>query len=386
MPIPKKRKGKLESKRKKIHELVKVSPDPCNYKESDKLVCNSLVGIEIELEGVVGLRVKHDKFSSYWNVVDDGSLRDGGMEYVLARPFAGQDLIDALSIFDKGVSKSGHKIRVSERTSVHIHIDVRGLNYDQLMKFVCLYTIFEGALFNIAGKERSNNIFSTSLANSEGHISLLGRYGDNPSKEEAYYLLRKFTKYSACNLAAVPKYGSLEFRNHSGTYDTDKILHWINVLLLLKKSASDIEIPTQEVFNSISSDGAISFFRRIFGELSEDMMYPELEFDMYSGIRLSQDIIHSSNLYADITFPKEEDPENTLFSKYYKSTKPKRFEERYKRYYSKTTGASQMWKGVGSVGVFGRIRGDLHDEEELLHIPEEVVEYRIVNDIAELDV
>ena len=157
MEAIKKKARKKKAATKKMHQLLhNISADPCTYTPSDKFVSSSLVGVEFELEGMNRFRVDDPEFAAYWKIVEDGSLRDGGKEFVLSRPFAGADLDKALSLFDKHVSKSGHDIKISDRTSVHVHIDVRDLTFAQL-------TIFETALFNMAGETRANNIFATSL-------------------------------------------------------------------------------------------------------------------------------------------------------------------------------------------------------------------------------
>ena len=323
------RKMKKEKEREVMHRIVNVSHDPCKYSPNDKLLMNTLIGIEVELEGVNDLNINHNGFLNYWNVVEDGSLRDGGMEYVLTRPFAGDDLITALDIFDKTISKSGHDIRLSERTSVHIHIDVRDLTYAQLMRFVSLYAVFEESLFKIAGGEnRKNGIFATSLANAEGYISRLGSNGDNPENHIGNDNLMHFSKYSACNLAAVKTYGSLEFRNHEGTYDTTRILNWINILLSLRKEAVNNKVTLEGILEDISLSGAEKVFKSVFGKYSESMMYPDLEFDMFNGLRLAQDIIHSANLYKGVEFPKPDNLEDTPFTTFYRKRNKERFKKR----------------------------------------------------------
>jgi len=312
----------------KMHQLLyEVSPDPCKYEESLKFVSTSLVGVEVELEGLPGFKVNDAEFESYWNMVDDGSLRNGGREFVLARPFAGADLEKALNLFDEHVAHSGRDIDISDRTSVHVHIDIRELTFHQLTKFVCLYTIFEGALFNMVGSGRTNNIFSTSFANADARISKLGAFGDNPSADEMQHLLNYFTKYSSCNLAAVARYGSLEFRNHEGTYDIERITKWINILLLMKEAALTMEIPVKEIFTSISANGADMFFRSVFNEFSVDLEYPNLEYDMYTGIRLAQDIIYSQKLDCSRKVPKVKGF-TSPFYKYYKKKNPERYASR----------------------------------------------------------
>ena len=152
-----------------------------------------------------------------------------------------------------------------------------------------------------------------------------------------------FTKYSACNIAAVAKYGSLEFRNHEGTYDVERITKWINVLLLMKEAAISMEIPVEDIFSNISANGTDLFFRNVFHEYSVDLEYPNLEYDMYNGLRLAQDIIYSQKLDASKYLPKVGE-EESAFAIYYKKRKPKRFKERYSEF-KKHKGGLFGWRG-----------------------------------------
>lgn len=325
---PKRKKSIKKKEPSKISKLLGISYDPCSYPQDNKLTSNTLVGVEVELEGVSEINLS-DTFRHYWNVVTDGSLRDGGLEFVFSRPFAGKDLLKALDIFDKEVSKSGISIKTTERTSVHVHIDVRDLSYPQLLRFVCLYAVFEEALFlTSGGEDRKGGIFATSLANAEGYISQLGRYGRDPSKYQVPEIMMNFSKYSACNLAAVRTYGSLEFRNHEGTHDITRILRWINILLLLRKAAVEEEVDIEDIFTNISTSGAEKVFSDVFKEHSDSMLYPDLEFDMFNGLRLAQDIIYSDKLFGGVEFPKAKDLKNNLFSNFYKNRDGERYNRR----------------------------------------------------------
>lgn len=345
---------------KKVYEIMGHEADPCSYEPSAKFVTSSLVGIEIELEGIGRVRVDSRTFNKYWKTVEDGSLRDGGVEFVLSRPFAGKDLERALYSFDRNIAKGQRGIKISPRTSVHVHIDVRDLTFVQLTRFISIYAIFEEALFNMVGQERKNNIFSTSLANAEGGLRKLGSFGNNPNPAEARHILLHFTKYSACNISAVKKYGSLEFRNHEGTYDIARIAKWINVLLRMKDAAINMEIPVEEMFSRISMEGTQTFFRDVFREYSEELDYPNLEFDMYAGLRLAQDIIHSQELESGIKVPNSDKMGESVFAVYYKKRKPKRFKERFNDF---CKGKSLPEEVYPSKGLFGGSRRGANDRD-----------------------
>jgi len=339
------KRKKKEAVVKKINNLMGLPADPCKYQPHPSLVSNTLVGVEIELENVKGFDTENSQLRDYWNVVRDGSLRDNGLEFVLSRPFAGEDLISALNTFDNIISQNGKKLRTTDRTSVHIHIDVRDMTYAQLLRFISLYTTFEEPLFKVADTgNRKSGIFSTSLDNAEGYLSLLGNEGINPSSSSARAKMMNFSKYSACNIGAVQKYGSLEFRGHEGTYDTQRILKWINILLSLRKEAVDNDRDLESIFGDISNQGAEKVFKDIFGKFSDDMMYPDLEFDMFNGLRLAQDIIYSEELYGDIDIPKATKKGESPFAVYYRNRDKARYDSRFSKF------IANMESGKSSIG------------------------------------
>jgi len=385
--MDKKKASKKKKLEKKMHQLMGVSADPCTYNPSEMFESNTLVGVEIELERVARINIHDVIFHEYWNTVEDGSLRDGGMEFVLSRPFAGYDLETALILFDKNVSKSGHGMRASSRTSVHVHIDIRDLTFAQLTRFVCIYSVFEDCLFNMVGKNRSGNIFSTSLSNAEGELRRLGMYGETPTDRQAQDIFAHFTKYSACNLQAVRTYGSLEFRNHEGTYDINRIIKWINILMLMKEAAISLELPIEEMFASISERGTDAFFASVFKGYSEELRYPTLDFDMYNGLRLAQDILYSQQLSKKIDLPENDDPMDNFYATYYKKRKAKRFKERYKNFHSKYFGdgsgesyttATYAGGGLWDRGIGGGIAADRH--EAMIRRAQEAIQIHIQAD------
>ena len=81
-----------------------------------------IFGIEIEVENVATMVIDaYDR--SYWNVVEDHSLRNNGLEFV-SIPLRGDQIERALTQFNKALPKE-HDF--SPRTSVHIHMNVRDL-------------------------------------------------------------------------------------------------------------------------------------------------------------------------------------------------------------------------------------------------------------------
>lgn len=105
------------------------------------------------------------KFSTFWNIHNDGSLRSpdgitpGGREYVLASPAPREEVRPLLDQLFKTFDDTGARIILSNRTSTHVHINISDLKINQIVSFMVLWNVFEEALVNWCGEERVGNLF-----------------------------------------------------------------------------------------------------------------------------------------------------------------------------------------------------------------------------------
>ena len=120
-----------------------------------------LIGIEIECEGT---NLPHNAFPTPapWAPHQDGSLRGEACEFVLAEPRQHSTIRNDLGILSRYLAKA--TLKFSNRTSVHVHINVQQLTLVQLYNLICLYAIFEDALVKFSGDaDRDGNLFCLKL-------------------------------------------------------------------------------------------------------------------------------------------------------------------------------------------------------------------------------
>jgi len=279
--------------KKMIGDSIGHSPDTKTCVPSDALVDTTLVGVEVELENIRGLDVDGGTvpYGKRWVAVYDGSLRDHGAEFVLREPLSGKDLVDSLIALERKLKYDGIEPRISDRTSVHIHLDIRSLSIEELRNLILLYTIFERPLFNYAGKNRKHNIFCASFADTQGLLPIIHK--SIMTKDEMHrHFFGGFQKYTSCNLLAIMQHGSIEFRQHAGEFRAVKLLRWINILMSMHKYAQMKRIIPKNLGSEISELGMERFTRMVFGKFYDNLVYPDMERDVLEGIRLSQDLIH----------------------------------------------------------------------------------------------
>lgn len=215
------------------------------------------VGVEIEVEG----RNLYKDMLQDWRVEHDGSLRgQDNAEYVLRKPLPPKELREAIKDLKKTFDKAGSKVDLSRRTSTHVHINCTNLKMIELMNYVTLLLIFEEFLVDWCGGDRNGNLFCLQSKDAEGLIEVLRIFVQEPNKQHFQDNIR----YSAINLAALNKYGSLEMRSLRGTIDEDEIMLWVDTLLHLRERAAMYSNPI-EIVQSTSLDGIEKFVKDNLG-------------------------------------------------------------------------------------------------------------------------
>lgn len=223
------------------------------------------VGVEFEFENPKARDYGdlHDKIlvSGWWAAHDDGSLRDHGIEYVLKEPLLGKELKEALEFF----FVNWPPLEQTYRTSIHVHIDATDLSLEQLQTTCLAYALVEAGMFNFVGEDRHRSNYCSPW---NGSIEFLQQVAGNlyhkvgADSKSVDYLARHSPRYAALNLAALAKYGSLEFRHLGTCREMDKLVSWINGCMALKDVAT--RIPYEELCNAMYTP-AENIYRLIFG-------------------------------------------------------------------------------------------------------------------------
>lgn len=178
-----------------------------------------LIGLEIELEG----DRLDDYHLTYWDIVDEGSLR-GGVELISYAPYNDDKVCHSLEEIDKLVKNNPH-ITAGERCSVHVHLDMRSLSPKRRVIGILNYLLLEKELYRISG-DRIESEFAIPLADNSYFKKGLSRCIPYPRRKE----LPITSKYQGLNTQPILSLGSIEIRIHEGCLDTDRIYKWINLL------------------------------------------------------------------------------------------------------------------------------------------------------------
>lgn len=198
------------------------------YEKYGVRVTEGTVGIEVETEGEnLPLHITNP----YWKDEEDNSLR-GGREYVLKKPISIGAVPKALLSLGDVFREQGTQLNFSHRTSIHVHINVSQMEISDLKKFVFLAYMLDSVLAEIGGREIKGNRFALRLKDAQGIYFILKEFFEAeriPDQNEA--------KYSSINLCPINRYGSVEFRSMRGTFDTDIITRWCNLLVNIRTTS-----------------------------------------------------------------------------------------------------------------------------------------------------
>ena len=261
-----------EDKNRHIFDYLKSK----EYEDSYSLIDNdTLVGIEVEVERIHTTNnvTAPDLLVNLWRNVEDGSLRNSGREFV-SLPLKGKSVPFAIQSLSKFLNTTtaciGHEF--SDRTSVHVHMNVQDMSVGELMSLIYTYLIVEPLLYNFVGNDRVNSIFCIPITQSclTRELKKAIKYLEEGDVSASLHELAGWMKYTGFNLTPISKFGTIEFRHMYGTIDEPTLVNWINLILSIKKFA--LRNNHKELLNRIflmnTNSEYAYFIQEIFGGLS----------------------------------------------------------------------------------------------------------------------
>lgn len=245
---------------KLLKDYIHKEPDIRTYASSPNIDNSSLVGIEVELEKYGDVSEKH----RYWRPEHDGSLRDGGIEFVLRQPLTGVDLELAIKeLYSDILTK---KYVTNQRCSTHVHIDGRDMTVNHLKAMVFVYGMVERMLYDNVAPEREDSFYCTPLYNSTKHRRIVGKALDDLD-------FCNCPKYSGLNLRTLHKYGSLEFRMYEGLTGSKDLSRWVKLLMRLKSGTKQYEeVALKDILKLYSENTAESIVYAVFGDMGTELL------------------------------------------------------------------------------------------------------------------
>lgn len=251
------------------------------------------VGLEVEVEGLKsGTSIPHE-VAGYYTTHPDGSLKNGGCEFVFSEPLFGADLIDAVRVFCSFAKD--RKLLASHRAGIHVHLDVRNLSPEEVGSICFSYCVLERYIFKAFAPDRVNNSFCVPWYLAPAKINAYG-FSNNDSK--LIGAVERADKYSALNLAPIATYGSIEWRHKRTTFSEDEILTWIGAIQRFKRYARNNPMNYDASLRAISR-GPIDFGMAVLGKYFNPGLYPDVERDILLGLKDAVEISLDTRVIRD---------------------------------------------------------------------------------------
>jgi len=243
---------------------------------------NLLYGVELEIENC-----NEEWRCGGFTVVQDGSLRNGGLEFI-STPMTYSNLVYALDVFFdrnkpveiKHEDEYSMDSNYSDRTSIHVHTNVNDLTFEQLTTLCLIYEVFENLLFAFIGNDRDKNIFCVPWKETTLSYATLEKLQD---VNKVGSVVKSWQKYTALNLLPITKQGSIEWRHMHGNSNRDMIYTWLRIIGHIYKYAVDNTFEdTKKIFMGLNTTSEYDhMLNRVFqydsDRLRVDQYHPMLE-------------------------------------------------------------------------------------------------------------
>ena len=247
------------------------------------------VGLEVEAEFEGPPPVLNTKF---WTTKPDGSLRNG-MEYVFNSPVKMKDIPTALDELKKTLSNA--RARMSVRTSVHMHMNVSNFSLEELSRAMTTYFLYENLLVSSQNHTRQGNLFCLRARDAEETVDAARELIVNDFRWPSGF--GRDYRYSACNLQALARFGSLEFRFLGGTTNTEFMDYWSKVFYNLLHNSAEVPMSKQEeLVTAGEADRLAAYFRELVSsKLSEPLITKDFASLVEDGLPYAMRLIRAYN-------------------------------------------------------------------------------------------
>ena len=176
------------------------------------------------------------EYGEYWRMVEDGSLRDFGVEWIFKKPLNVIQAKTAINLFTEATGSIKFN-QDAPGTSVHVHLSVLDMTPIQLANFLTLLFMFENLLVEYCGPKRKSNLFALPSRVVQGNLATLDAILQkikNGHQEPVMFLNEDSVKYAAINLCSLKSLGTVEVRCHPGCTDPDRLKLWIDLLVSIR--------------------------------------------------------------------------------------------------------------------------------------------------------
>lgn len=208
-------------------------------KHGEYLKPDRLIGVEIEAEQGEASEASLD-VPPICGFSGDGSLDETGVE-VQTPPASRSEAERIIKEACLGLSKNG--FTATESCGLHVHIDCHDLRVGQICRVFRTMYVIEDVIYSMLPDSRWDNHYCKPLRKNYSFWEMYGKVTRDQLESRWYKVTNKMeiryrkrnkydnSRYSGINVHSVFYKKTIEFRQHSGTINADKICRWIAILL-----------------------------------------------------------------------------------------------------------------------------------------------------------
>lgn len=220
----------------------------------------SLLGINVLVEGY------NHTTRAHWKIVSDSSIQGSNAFEVVSPVLVGLDGLDQVKKVCQALKNCNAYINKS--CGLHIHFDAQNMDLAHWKNVYKNYAGFENEIDELMPQSRraNNNQFCKSLKN----IVNLQQKINNSSSLQAIAKVFSGSRYFKINPISYARHNTIEFRQHSGTIEFEKVENWILFLHnLVDYSKNNVATNfTFEGLKAFNQDEIINFYHNRKSELN----------------------------------------------------------------------------------------------------------------------
>ncbi|WP_266206263.1 amidoligase family protein [Pontibacter kalidii] len=227
---------------------------------------------ELERQGItVAIEGYNHTTRAHWKIVTDASI-SGAQGFELVSPvLQGEAGLEQVKKACKALKKCNALINRS--CGMHIHFGANDFELAQWKNLYKNYINYEGLIdsFLPVSRRANNNIYCRSLLNRFSSESVAYSAIDSCSNIEQ--IAQKVTgrdRYFKLNAESFFRHGTVEFRQHSGTIEVDKVVNWITFLNNLVEFSKN-NVSSQKTLESLEAFNpapVVNFYRNRIAALA----------------------------------------------------------------------------------------------------------------------
>ncbi len=208
-----------------------------------KIKSNRTFGVEIEMlvpvslgqNGLCNLLEQNDiacpflhythRVTPTWKLVTDSSLNSkrGFRSYELVSPILqGQEGIDNLRKVLEIIENAG--CQVNKSCGIHVHVGIQEYTVKNLTNLIKFYGKYEEEIDMVVAPSRRDTRWARPL--------MIDSIWNNLNKCTTFEDVQNLmcTRYKKINVFSYRRYGTVEFRQHGGSVNADKVCSWVIML------------------------------------------------------------------------------------------------------------------------------------------------------------